>query len=124
MANARIRPSALYVNGDKLATLSGSTFDFNSNDQRQLVIDGYLGHSDGIEVTDTEAKIIIPVGDVTIDEIVRLLQDKEYLEVQGTVGDKLVSITSRCVSFNVTSEVESGKLEGTFKFEGGKASFV
>ncbi len=124
MANARIRPSALYVNGDKLATLTGSTFDFNSNDQRQLVIDGYLGHSDGIDVTDTEAKIIVPVGDTTIDEILRLFFLKEYLEVQGTVGDKLVSITSRCISFNVTSDVENGKLEGTFKFEGGRADFV
>lgn len=124
MANAVIRPSAIYVNGKKIATLTGSTIDINSNDQRQLALDGYLGHSDGITVSDFEAKKIEIFGDADTDQLMNLILLKQYCEVQGTIGSKLASITSRCISANFSSEVENGRLDGTFKFEGGEPTFV
>lgn len=124
MSNATIRPSAIYLDGKKVATLTGSTIDGQTNDQRQLAIDGYIGHSDGIGTTDIDVKSIIIYGDTSLDQILDIIFGRKYCEVQGTVGSRLASLTSRCVSYSITSEVENGKLEGDFKFEGGEAKFV
>lgn len=124
MSNAVLRPSAIYLDGKKIATLSGSTFDLASNDQRSLVLDGYLGHSDGITTSDVEVKTITPYGDTTVDQIMNLILNKRYCELQATLGSKLISFTSRCISVSFSSEVENGRLDGTFKFEGGEPTYV
>lgn len=118
MANNRIQPQYLRAFGGKaIANITGSSTELNSNDQRQLALEGVIGHSDGIATVDFEIKTIIAL---TADDTITLtntLLNKEPVEIQGTWGDSVIVVTCRLVSISGSSEAESGKHEGTFKFE-------
>lgn len=117
MANNRIQPQYIRLNGKAIANVTGSSTELNSNDQRQLALEGVIGHSDGITTLDFEIKTIVALtGDDTI-AITNILINKEPCEIQGTLADSVLVVTTRCVSFSGSSEAESGKFEGTFKFE-------
>jgi hypothetical protein len=117
MANNRIQPQYIRLNGKAIANVTGSSTELNSNDQRQLALEGVIGHSDGITTLDFEIKTIVALtGDDTI-AITNILLNKEPCEIQGTLADSVLVVTCRCISFSGSSEAESGKFEGTYKFE-------
>lgn len=117
MANNRIQPQYIRLNGKAIANVTGSSTDLASNDQRQIALEGVIGHSDGVATLDFEIKTIVAIsGDDTI-QITNILLNKEPCEIQGTLGDSVLVVTCRCVSFSGNSESESGKYEGSYKFE-------
>jgi hypothetical protein len=100
MANNRIQPQYIRLNGKAIANVTGSSTDLNAND-----------------ALDFEIKTIVAI---TVDDtisITNILLNKEPCEIQGTLGDSVLVVTCRCVTFSGSSEAESGKYEGTFKFE-------
>jgi hypothetical protein len=117
MANNRIQPQYIRLNGKAIANVTGSSTDLNANDARAIALEGVIGHSDGVATLDFEIKTIVAItGDDTIS-ITNILLNKEPCEIQGTLGDSVLVVTCRCVTFSGSSEAESGKYEGTFKFE-------
>ena len=117
MANNRIQPQFIRLNGKAIANVTGSSTDLNSNDMRAIALEGVIGHSDGVATLDFEIKTIVAItGDDTIT-ITNIILNKEPCEIQGTLGDSVLVVTCRCISFSGNSEAESGKFEGTYKFE-------
>ena len=117
MANALIQPQYLTLNGKRIAFVSGSSVDINSNDERQIALEGVVGHSDGVPTCDFEIKTIVAITGSDDAIITDILLNKEYCEVEGTLGSQTIISTCRCVNFNGNSEAMNGKFEGSYKFE-------
>lgn len=117
MANNRIQPQFIRLNGKNIANVTGSGPEINSNDQRQIALEGVIGHSDGVTTFDISIKTIIALtGDDTVP-IVNILLNKEPCEIAGTLGDSTIVATMRCVSFSGDSSAENGTFTGDYKFE-------
>ena len=117
MANNRIQPQYLRLNGKSIANVTGSSTEINSNDQRQKALEGTIGHSDGITDCDFEIKTIIALTGDDTRAITDILLNKESCEIQGTLAGDVLVVTCRCITFSGSSEAESGKYEGSYKFE-------
>jgi hypothetical protein len=117
MANNRIQPQFLRLDGKAIAHVTGSGIELASNDQRQKALEGTIGHSDGIPDCDFEVKTIITLTDGDDEAIVEIILGKRYCEMQATFAGRVFVVTCRCVTFSGSSEAESGKYEGTYKFE-------
>lgn len=117
MANNRIQPQFIRFNGKQIAHVTGTTHDLKSNDERQVVLEGILGHSDGVTTFDTEVKTIVALVNSDAPTITRILLDKLDVEIEATLGAETFVVTSRCTSFTGSSEAANGKFEGTFNFE-------
>lgn len=117
MANNRIQPQFIHFNGKLIANVTGTSTEVMSNDERQITLEGVLGHSDGVQTCDFEVKTIVALtGDDTV-AITNILLNKEECEIQGTLASAVIVVTCRAVSFSGNSEAANGKFEGTFKFE-------
>lgn len=117
MANNRIQPQFIRLNGKAIANVTGTGPELNSNDERQIVLEGVLGHSDGVATIDFEVKTIIALTGGDDIAIINILLNKQECEIQATIGTSVFVVTCRCVSFSGNSEAQNGKFEGTYKFE-------
>lgn len=117
MANTLIQPQYLSINGKRVAHVTGSSTEIASNDERQIALEGVIGHSDGVPTCDFEIKTIVCITGGDEDALVDALLNKEYIDVEGTLGSSTIVTTCRCINFSGNSEAASGKFEGSFKFE-------
>ena len=117
MANTLIQPQYLSLNGKRIAFVTGSSVDIASNDERQIALEGVIGHSDGVATCDFEVKTIVTLTGSDDAAITDILINKEYCEIEAMLGSQSLVVTTRCVSFSGNSEAQSGKFEGTYKFE-------
>jgi len=117
MANNRIQPQFIRLNDKAIANVTGTSPELNSNDERQIVLEGVLGHSDGVATLDFEVKTIIALTGGDEAAIVEIILGKRECEIQATLATRVFVVTCRCVSFSGSSEAQNGKFEGTFKFE-------
>ena len=117
MANTLIQPQYLSLNGKRIAFVTGSSIDIASNDERQVALEGVVGHSDGIAFCDFEVKTIVTITGSDDAAMIGIIINKEYCEIEATVGGQSAVVTCRCVSFSGSSEAANGKFEGSYKFE-------
>jgi hypothetical protein len=117
VANNRIQPQFIRLNGKAIANVTGTGPELNSNDERQITLEGVLGHSDGVATIDFEVKTIIALTGGDDIAIINILLNKQECEIQATIGTSVFVVTCRCVSFSGNSEAQNGKFEGTYKFE-------
>lgn len=117
MANALIQPQYLSLNGKRIAFVTGSSIDIASNDERMIATEGVIGHSDGVPTCDFEIKTIVAITGSDDAAITDILLNKEYGDIEGTLGSQTIVTTCRCVNFSGNSEAANGKFEGTYKFE-------
>ena len=117
MANNRIQPQFIRLNGKAIANVTGTSTDLASNDERQVTLQGVLGHSDGVQTLDFEVKTIVALTSGDEGTIVQILLNKQECEIQATLATQVFVVTARCISFSGSSEAQNGKFEGTFKFE-------
>lgn len=117
MANNRIQPQFIRLNGKTIANVTGTGPELNSNDERQIVLEGVLGHSDGVATIDFEVKTIIALTGGDDTSIINIILNKQECEIQATIASSVFVVTCRCISFSGNSEAENGKFEGTYKFE-------
>lgn len=117
MANNRIQPQFIRLNGKSIANVTGTSTDLAANDERQVTLQGVLGHSDGVQTLDFEVKTIVALTSGDEATIVQILLNKQECEIQATLATQVFVVTCRCISFSGSSEAQNGKFEGTFKFE-------
>ena len=117
MANNRIQPQFIRLDGKAIANVTGTSMDFASNDERQITLEGTLGHSDGVATMDFEVKTIVALTGGDEPTINRIILNKQECEIQGTIGPDTAVVTCRCISFSGSSEAANGKFEGNYKFE-------
>lgn len=117
MANTIIQPQYLSLNGKRIAFVTGSSIDLASNDERQVALEGVIGHSDGVPTLDYEIKTIVALTGSDDALITDILLNKEYCEIEGTLGSQSIISTCRCITFSGNSEAANGKFEGSYKFE-------
>jgi hypothetical protein len=117
MANNRIQPQYIRLNDKAIANVTGTGTELNSNDERQVTLQGVLGHSDGVATLDFEVKTIVALTSGDEGAITRIILNKQECEIQATLGTETFVVTCRCISFSGNSEAQNGKFEGTFKFE-------
>lgn len=117
MANTLIQPQFISIEKKRVAFVTGSSIDLNSNDERQIALEGVIGHSDGVATCDFEINTIVAISGDDTAALTDALLNKQYVELEGTLGGQVVVATCRCVNFNGNSEAASGKYEGKFKFE-------
>jgi hypothetical protein len=117
MANNRSQPQFIRLNDKAIANVTGTGPELNSNDERQITLEGVLGHSDGVATIDFEVKTIIALTGGDDVNIINIILNKLECEIQATIGASVFVVTCRCVSFSGSSEAANGKFEGTYKFE-------
>jgi len=127
MANARparIRHASIYLKGRKIAECHSSNLDVNSGDERMFGDEGYIGHTDGASTNDASFDCVIPVAGMETD-VEGALERKEYVDLaSGIVNGKIRKVTGRFVKCSYKSDAKTGSLDGSFNFEGGKATRV
>jgi hypothetical protein len=118
----QIRPMAIYINSRKVAEVESSTYEHMSNDEAQIGTEGYVGHSDGAEMTRASFTGIIPVAGMEV-RVKEIIKNKEYVTMQFLVDGDVESAEGRITGRNYSSDNRSGKLTGVFNFEGGAPTF-
>jgi hypothetical protein len=118
----RIRHFSVYIANKKVATMTQSTYDVNSNDESQVADGGYFGHSDGAETTTLSVDTIEPVRKSDSATIRKALRAKSYVKVTASlISGSIETVEMRCVKASYSSDATNGKLTGKFDFEGGAA---
>lgn len=119
MAQNRVLPVTLRIDGGKVGTATGTNFSFKSNDGRVITLDGILGHSDGIATLDITLEKVVPFVDVdgADQRIFDLLANKVNGEIEMSIGPRTMAALCRCVGYDGKSTVTDGKLDATINLE-------
>ncbi len=121
----RIRHASIYIGGRKVATASQNSVELNSGDEAQIADDGYLGHSDGAELTNMSFDTIEVARKADSATVVAALKSKQPLQMSaGLVGGQIHEVEMRCVKAVFTSESAKGTQTGKFDFEGGPTKAI
>lgn len=115
---AVIRCPIILAANKKIAELQTFKYNLNSNDESQVTVEGYLGHSDGQMLTGITAGCIVPVKGLSVDLIGKMLR-KETISIGVPIEGKYHAIDMRITKADYDGDAKSGKLVGNFDFEGG-----
>ena len=113
-----IRCPIILAANKKIAELQDFSYQLNSNDEAQVTVEGYLGHSDGQLLTGITAGCIVPVKGLSVDLIGAML-GKKTIPVGVPIEGKYHAIDMRITKADYKGDAKSGKLTGTFDLEGG-----
>lgn len=119
MANVTVRAAVIRVASKKIAEAHSGDLSVASGDQAVFGAEGYLGHTQGATTCKLTLKAIIPVAGMSKD-LTKLVLTKQRSSVTFLAGGIEYQIENAvAVNFAISSETQSGVLEGTFDFEGG-----
>jgi len=123
MARQIFRAFPVYANGKKVAEIRQGTYDVTNNDEAQVAIDGYQGHTDGATMSSVQATLIIPVTGTQID-FDSMRKTRQYVQIGMPVNGKFQMMDMRLVKAQYKWDSKNGQAEGDFTFEGGEPDFA
>lgn len=119
MADPILRPAPVYYNGLKVAEIMEGSYDIDSNDQREITSEGYIGHTDGAGTTTMQATLVVPVAGIEANVLVDMIAKKQITVGIFTDGH-YHSISGRFVKMSYTWNWAKGENRVTGHFEGGE----
>ena len=118
MAKALIRPAPLYYKGKKVAEIREGTYDIESNDQREICAEGYIGHTDGATTSSVQMTLIVPVPGLSIPLLADMLR-KAYVKIGLFEDAKLHNLEGRVTKISYSWNFEKGENRCVGSFESG-----
>lgn len=120
MALPKTRTSVAYFDGLKVAFAKSNTFDWNTNNQAQVGVEGYIGHSEGAHITKLEFDEIVPTSRLQSNVIKKYLVPGKSAVMTYLAGSDTYSVEGVFVQCTFTGESMNGTLMCKTTFEGGK----
>lgn len=119
MSNPRVKSSALFYKGKRVATMQNVTYRIKSNDTQEMADNGAY-NTDGIVTTEVSCDTIVPVKGVGVSFVQDTVQHNDVDLTLGIVDGKIHELEQcRNNEIEFTGEVSSGKLTGRFGWFGG-----
>ena len=121
MAQFRVKPFSVFVNGKKVGQFETTTFTYNSGDEALFgdVPGGFGGYSDGAGTCTLKAKSFVPAAGMDFD-FMTAMDNKQDLDITvSPVNAKIRQVTMRCTEAQYTSTMKTGTQEGDFTLGGG-----
>lgn len=118
MARALIRPAPVFYKGKKVAEIREGTYEIDSNDQREITAEGYIGHSDGATTSSVQMTLVVPVPGISITMLGDML-NKSYVKVGVFEDNKLHNLEGRFVKLAYSWNHEKGENRLVGSFEAG-----
>lgn len=123
-SNVIVRAAVVRVDSKKIAEAFKHDLGVTSGDTAVFGAEGYLGHSSGAGQSTLDFDSIVPVPGMSKDVVTYLIQ-KKRASLTFFAGGKEYQIENAALTkFNLTSETQSGVLQGTFNWEGGPPTVI
>lgn len=117
---AIVRSAGLFAKGRKIGTATSKGMEVNSNDEIVSTDDGNVVVY-GVQSASFNVDFIQPVGGTTATDILKLLQDKEEIDMYfGVVGTKILGTKVKCDTLSMTSDTNTLTGSSTFNSISGK----
>lgn len=116
MAKSLIRPFPIFYKGKKVAEIREGTYEIDSNDQREITAEGYIGHSDGVTTSSVQMTLVVPVPGISITILADML-NKAYVKIGVFADNKLHNLEGRFtkLAYSMNHEKGESRLVGTFE---------
>ena len=107
--SSRIKPSAVYVDGAKVANVTGGNISFTNDSEEVITGEGWIGGTDGAVHGKVSIQTVIVVGGAaSLEKLDRLCLQNGYCKVKFQRGSKSYTVDAKVTSFS-----------GEWKFQGG-----
>lgn len=124
MSREIIRALPLFLNGKKIAAITGGTYELSSGAQMaDGAVDGYVGHDDGWPHVKIQPNVIVPVSGYRVATENFLLEGIP-IGVSIPVNGRFHQIDCRIVGVSYKWDWKTGSVTGDLSFEGGAPTFA
>lgn len=124
MANAIVRTSIVYVNGLKVKFAKSNTYDLNTNNQAQVGVEGYLGHSRGANISKLDFDEVVPTSRLQSGVLKKFILPGKDCTVTYSMGGETLMFEGCFEQATFTGESMNGTLNGKFTIVGGKPQLL
>lgn len=114
---AVFRSAPIYAEGKKIAEIESGDYDIDSGDEQVNLTDG-VDYTNGQITTKMTCNVIVPVSGMTT-RLVSYLVQKQPVLIGIFVDGQMHQVTMRPMRANYKTDSKSGKLTGSFEFNGG-----
>jgi hypothetical protein len=118
MSKSLIRPAPVYYRSKKVAEIREGTYEIDSNDQREIAAEGYIGHTDGATTSNIQMTLIVPVPGLSIPMLADMLR-KAYVKIGLFEDAKLHNLEGRITKISYSWNHEKGENRCVGSFESG-----
>jgi hypothetical protein len=118
----KVRAVPIYFRGKKIAEIESAEYTHESGDEEATVTDGVV-YTEGLGRTSLVCNTIVPVGGLTTDLKGALIR-KEEVVMGVPVDGGFEQIKMRCMQRKYNVDVKTGKLTGSFTFNGGEPDVI
>jgi hypothetical protein len=113
----------VYYKGKKVAEVREGTYEVDSNDQREIASEGYLGHTDGATTSSVQMTLVVPVPGLSVTMLPDMLAKKNVKLGLFTDG-KFHTLEGRIVKMAYAWNHERGEMRCTGSFEAGEPALA
>lgn len=118
---SRIKPPSLYIDGAKVANLSGGNYSFTNDSEEQITGEGWIGGSDGaVHGKITGQTVITTGGAASQRKIDRLVLSGGYAKMKFQRGSDSYTVNVKPTGFSGEWKYQGGNYTGSFDMICGK----
>lgn len=122
MANVRVRPYSIYVNGKKFGEMHQARFTLQSGDEPAFGDGGLIGFTDGASTTNLTCQAVQPATKQMSVDLANALLNKQDMDIALPIGPNIYMVSMRCTKAEFDTDQKTGRLDGSFEFGGGESS--
>lgn len=115
-----VRSSVVYLDGLKVKFAKSNTYDINTNNQAQVGVEGYIGHSRGAIISKLDFDEIVPTSKLQSNAIKKYVLPGKDCTVTYLCGGETYTFDGVFEQATFTGESMNGTLMGKFTISGGE----
>lgn len=119
----RIKTMAVWKNGQKIGRAENVSLKLITNDQSEVSLDGYVGHTFGVRLSQGSIDIVIAEDGKNTDLTDAVIAGTP-LNFTFSHGNRLLALEGRLIDADLSSEVKSGTQKGKYTLEGGAPNII
>ena len=124
MANPVVRTSVIYIDNLKVKFAKSNTYDINTNNQPQVGVEGYVGHSRGAILSKLDFDEIVPTSRLQSAVVKKYVLTGKECTVTYSIGAETFTFDGVFEQATFTGESMNGTLNGKFTVSGGKPKLL
>jgi hypothetical protein len=115
-------PAVLRVNGIKIANVTSTDVDYNTN-KANVPMSGGLGISKGFPIGMVNISTFETTGGLSSQDIISAIANQDVVEVEFTQGGVTFIVTGTGEKMSKKSQTDKGMTDGTYAFSGAVQTF-
>lgn len=110
-------PAVLRVNGTKVANVTSTDVDYNTN-KANVPMSGGLGISKGFPIGTVNISTFETAGGLSSQDIINAIVNQDIVEVEFTQGGVTFIVTGTGEKMSKKSQTDKGMTDGSYAFSG------